>query len=66
VGDVDISENEWAKGCNLREKYWLYIVFDCVGSSPHLIRVKDPWGKLVASVRGYSLGANELMRVAEE
>jgi superfamily II DNA or RNA helicase len=66
VGDVDISENEWAKACNLRAQYWLYVVFDCASSNPSLVRVQDPWEKLIAAVRGYVLEAGELMKVAEE
>jgi hypothetical protein len=66
TGNVDISDNEWAKACNLREQYWLYTVFGCNSPHPQLIRVRDPWGKLIASVRGYSVGADEIMRAAEE
>ena len=29
IGDVELTENEWAKACNERERYWLYVVFDC-------------------------------------
>ena len=25
-GGVEVSENEWAKACNLRDRYWLYVV----------------------------------------
>lgn len=66
VGDVDISENEWSKACNLRERYWLYVVFDCAGATPRLARIKDPWGVLLASARGFVLKASDLMKVAEE
>jgi superfamily II DNA or RNA helicase/transcriptional regulator with XRE-family HTH domain len=66
VGSVDISENEWAKACNLRERYWLYVVFDCASPHPNLVRVKDPWGKLIATARGFILEAVELIEVAEE
>ena len=33
TGHVEMSENEWAKACNLRDEYWLYVVFDC--ATPH-------------------------------
>ena len=29
IGDVESTENEWAKACNERKRYWLYVVFDC-------------------------------------
>ena len=52
VGEIEITENEWARACILREKYWLYAVFDCGGSQPRLLRVQDPFGKLIAKARG--------------
>jgi hypothetical protein len=52
VGDVDVSENEWARACNLRDKYWLYVVFDCATPEPRLHKVRDPFGCLLANPRG--------------
>ena len=54
-GDVHISENEWARACNLRDDYWLYTVFDCATPRPRLVRVQDPFAKLL--VRGWELSA---------
>ena len=51
AGAVEISDNEWAAACNLRCDYWLYVVFDCATSHPRLVRVRDPFGKLLASSR---------------
>jgi SNF2 family DNA or RNA helicase len=65
VGDVDISENEWAKACNLREKYWLYVVFDCGSSHPRLSRVQDPWMKLLTQIRGFVLNKHEIISNAD-
>ena len=65
IGNVDISENEWAKACNLRERYWLYIVFDCGSSHPRLIRIHDPWSKLLVRARGFVLNLQELIDYAE-
>jgi hypothetical protein len=28
-GGVEVLANEWANACNLRDRYWLYVVFDC-------------------------------------
>ena len=50
-GDVHISENEWARACNLRGDYWLYAVFDCATPRPRLVRVRDPFAKLLARSR---------------
>ncbi len=47
IGDVELSENEFVKACNLRERYWLYVVFECAKASPRLWRIQDPFGKLI-------------------
>ena len=52
VSEIEITENEWARACILREKYWLYAVFDCGSAMPHLLRVQDPFAKLIAKARG--------------
>ena len=53
-GNVHVSENEWARACNLREDYWLYVVFDCATSRPRLVRVRDPFAKLLVRSREVS------------
>jgi transcriptional regulator with XRE-family HTH domain len=68
TGDVDISENEWAKACNLRDKYWLYVVFECGKSQPRLVRIQDPWGKILPRISGYTINkelliANEVIEI---
>ena len=52
VGPVEVSDNEWGRACNLRDKYWLYVVFDCATPSPRLVRVQDPFGSLLAKAKG--------------
>ena len=52
AGEIEVTENEWAKACNLRDRYWLYVVFDCATSRPHLARVRDPFGRLLAREKG--------------
>ena len=52
AGEIEVSENEWAKACNLREGYWLYVAFDCARPRPRLARVRDPFGKLLARAKG--------------
>ena len=46
-GSVEVSDNEWAKACNLRNEYWLYVVYDCATPRPRLFRVQDPFAKLL-------------------
>jgi hypothetical protein len=52
TGDIEVSANEWAKACNMREGYWLYVVYDCASPSPQLVRVQDPFEKLLAKAKG--------------
>lgn len=52
IGDVEITQNEWAKACNLRDGYWLYAVFNCASPHPQVTRVRDPFGKLLFRAKG--------------
>ena len=67
-GSVAMSDNEWAKACNLRDGYWLYVAFDCATPRPRLVRVRDPFGKLLARGResvAYVISPSELIEAAE-
>ena len=46
---VRMELNEWKQACNLGDRYWLYVVFDCATPSPQLYRVQDPFRNLLAS-----------------
>jgi SNF2 family DNA or RNA helicase len=52
VGEVEVSANEWARACNLRDEYWLYVVYSCATPNPRLVRVQDPFGSLLAKAKG--------------
>jgi hypothetical protein len=52
LGEVELTENEWIKACNLRERYWLYVVYDCASARPQLLRVNDPFSKLIMKNKG--------------
>ena len=52
IGDIELTENEWAKACNVRDRYWLYVAFNCATPHPRLVRVNDPFGKLLVRERG--------------
>jgi hypothetical protein len=52
VGDLELTENEWAKAINLRDRYWLYVVYDCGTPRPRLYPVRDPFGTLIARAKG--------------
>ncbi len=66
TGEIELTENEWARACNLRNRYWLYVVFDCGSASPRLFKVQDPFGKLIAKSRGsVVIGYGDIVRAAE-
>ena len=68
AGDIELSENEWAKACNLRDGYWLYAVYDCATPRPRLVRVRDPFGKLLVRNRessAYSIPAAAVYATAQ-
>ena len=52
AGAIEMTENEWAKACNLRQNYWLYVVYDCGTAHPRLLRIQDPFAKLLAKAKG--------------
>ena len=52
TGEIEVKDNEWAKAANLRDGYWLYVVYHCASPSPELIRVPDPFGNLLAKATG--------------
>jgi len=52
VGEVEVSANEWAKACNLRESYWLAVGYDCATPNPRPLWVQDPFGNLLAKAKG--------------
>ena len=67
-GNVEMSDNEWAKACNLRDAYWLYVVFDCATPRPRLLRVRDPFGRLITRSRAsvaYAITPGAIMEAAE-
>lgn len=65
TGDVELTENEWSRAINLRERYWLYVVFDCASPQPRLVRVQDPF-KLFAKARGgVIIDDRDILAVAE-
>ena len=47
-GGIQMEENEWKQACQLGDKYWLYVVFDCATPSPRLLRIRNPFGKFLA------------------
>lgn len=65
TGDVEVSANEWARACNLRSLYWLYTVFGCASASPQLVRVQDPFEKLLVGSRGVTIDDVAILAAGE-
>lgn len=67
LGQVEVTENEWARACNLGGHYWLYVIYDCATPQPRLVRVQDPFRQLIAQAKGSMLLAvKEILDAAEE
>ena len=65
-GHVELTENEYIKACNLRNRYWLYVVYDCATPHPRLRRIQDPFGKLIVKSKGgVVINQSEVMDAAE-
>ena len=68
TGSVEMQENEWSRACNLRDRYWLYVVFGCATPHPRLVRVRDPFAKLLVRSResfAFTITAGAVMEAAE-
>lgn len=67
-GSVEIRENEWIQACNMRDRYWLYVVLDCATENPQLFRIRDPFGKLLERRResmAFTVTQGDLVAAAE-
>jgi len=67
IGDVELTENEWVKACNLRDNYWLYVVLNFATGCPRLFRVRDPFAKLLINAKGgVIIDEQEIFRTSED
>ncbi len=65
---VPVENNEWAQACKLGDQYWLYAVLDCATPAPELLRVQNPFEKLLAHQRVktvFDVPVGSLMEAAE-
>lgn len=51
TGAVQLTDHEWAQAAQNRDRYWLYVVWNCRGT-PRLRRIPDPFGVLLAGATG--------------
>jgi superfamily II DNA or RNA helicase/transcriptional regulator with XRE-family HTH domain len=65
-GLVELSANEYARACNLGPGYWLYVVYGCGRPIPTLVRVQDPFNKLLFRATGSTqVGEQDVLAFAE-
>ncbi len=46
INSIDLTDNEWARAAIERERYFLYLVFNCKEENPELWIYQDPFGKI--------------------
>ncbi len=51
-GAVEWTDNELGRAMIEKEKYWLYVVYDCGTPQPRLYRVQDPFHTLIYRAKG--------------
>ena len=64
---IHMEANEWKQACHLGDQYWLYVVFNCA-ATPELLRVRDPFSKLVANSRenaSFAIAASVIAQAAQ-
>ena len=67
-GGVQVENNEWTQALHLGDRYWFYVVLDCATPAPRLVRVQDPFSKLLAAARAsfaHTISAASLLEAAE-
>ena len=65
---IHMEANEWTQACHLGKDYWLYVVFDCATTTPELLRVQNPFHKLVVSRQesaAFAIAASAVVEAAE-
>ncbi len=65
VTSVELTANEWRQAANHRDRYWLYVVYNC-DTEPKLYRCHDPFGTLIAKARGsFIINASDIINNQE-
>ena len=48
--EIRVENNEWTAACQLGDEFWLYVVYGCATSNPQLVRIRDPFHRLLAEI----------------
>ena len=68
-GAIQMEANEWKQAVNLKDRYWLYAVLDCATTTPRLLRVQNPFMKLLARQQessSFAISSAQLLAVADD
>ena len=66
ITSIELTANEWRQAANHRNRYWLYVVYNC-DTKPQLYRCQDPFGNLIAKATGnIRINAGDIMKVSTE
>lgn len=61
----ELTANEWAQAANHRDRYWLYVGYEC-DAVPAPYRVSDPFGRLLArQTSAVRINASDVIAAAE-
>ena len=65
IASVELTANEWRQAANHRNRYWLYVVYNC-DTEPQLYRCHDPFGNLIARATGsMTISAGDIIKNQE-
>ena len=66
ITSIELTANEWRQAANHRNRYWLYVVYNC-DTKPQLYRCQDPFGNLIAKATGnIRINAGDIMKGSTE
>jgi len=69
---IRLTENEWLKAMQLRDTYWLYVVWNPTMPDHELVTIPSPaerlsaWAKEVKTISHYEISAEYILRIAME
>ena len=66
ITSIELTANEWRQAANHRNRYWLYVVYNC-DTKPQLYRCQDPFGNLIAKATGnIRINAGDIIKGSTE
>ncbi len=67
ITSVELTANEWRQAANHRDRYWLYVVYNCDTKEPQLYPCQDPFKTLTEKATGsIRINAGDITRNSEQ